>query len=78
MIKFVAQRKDGPLIGFGLSKRNIELLQHGKPVVVNLADLGLPPGKIMIFYGKTEKDMAAMLSEFIGPGTTVIGEKPDE
>lgn len=46
---------------FGLSALNVERLMEGKPIAINLTDLGLSKGRVMIFYGKTEKDMKAEL-----------------
>ncbi len=62
MLKFLGASPDGPVIGLGLSKRNVELLQQGNPVHVELADLKLK-GHIIIFYGDTEDDMRRMLEE---------------
>lgn len=73
MVKFTAQGPNGPLIGFGLSRRNIELLKQGKPLIVDLAEMGLPPGKIMIFYGNTEAAMAKEMLPFISEATRVYG-----
>ena len=78
MIKFVANKDaaDGPLVGLGLSRNNIALLKEGRPIVVNLADLGLAPGKVMIFYGKTESAMAKTMRPFINEDTIVEGTAP--
>ena len=73
MVKFTAKGSDGPLIGFGLSRRNIELLKQGKPIKINLADMGLPSGTIMIFYGKTEAAMAKEMLPFLDENTRVYG-----
>jgi len=53
-------RKGDDLI-FGLSALNVEKLMEGKPIAIDLRDLGLPKGRVMIFYGKTEQDMQAEL-----------------
>lgn len=77
MIKFAVNTKEkGLLMGFGLSEGNIERLKAGQPIMINLEDMGLMKGSIMIFYGKTEAEMAEMLKPFIGPETKVIGEPP--
>jgi hypothetical protein len=55
MIKFVSEGKDRKVIGFGLTERNLELLKEGKPILVDLAGLGVPSVQITIFYGKDEK-----------------------
>lgn len=62
MIKF----KAGNLYGFGLSARNLELLQKGMPIFAEFEGI-----EFMIFYGKTEEEMVTMMKEFIGPKTEV-------
>lgn len=49
--------RSGDDLIFGLSARNVELLMQGKPISINLRDLGLDKGRVMIFYGATEEDM---------------------
>ena len=75
MIKFVANKDGpgGPMIGLGLSRDNVRLLKEGRPIVVELAPLGLSPGKVMLFYGKTEAALAKALLPFISEETTVSG-----
>lgn len=38
----------------GLSKRNIELLMQGKPIIFEGSEVGVPGKKFLIFYGVTE------------------------
>lgn len=68
MVKFRA----GETIGFGLSEENMRLLKEGKPIKVDLTELGLP-GKevrdVFIFYGKTERDMERDMADMIGAKT---------
>lgn len=56
MIKFKADGDGGPLYGFGLSEENLRRLRDGKPILINLAELGME-GRAVIFYGRTETDM---------------------
>jgi hypothetical protein len=56
MIKATA----GDMVLFGLSEKNVQLLKEGKPIKIDMTELGLT-GKVLIFYGKTEEDM---MSEF--------------
>ncbi len=71
MVKFRA----GDLLGFGLSKLNIEKLQQKKPISIDMSEMEIPGEvtfsgkKIMIFYGETEQDMQNELSEFINHET---------
>jgi len=73
MIKFTANRPDGKiLIGLGLSDENIKRLREGKPMLVNLADLGITlNAEIFIFTGKDEQSMKKDLSKHIRPDTVV-------
>lgn len=56
--------------GFGLSERNLYRLRKGEPIVIDLGLMG-GTGEVLIFYGRTEQDMARSLAEFIGPETIV-------
>lgn len=53
--------KAGDNLIFGLSARNIELLKQGKPISVDLREMGEEKGTVLIFYGETEDDMAREL-----------------
>jgi len=55
-------RAGGRLV-FGLSAKNIELLMEGKPISIDLRDLGYEGGSVLIFYGRTEEDMKQLLDE---------------
>lgn len=55
MIKFKASKDDKELIGFGLSEENVRKLKDGMPIHIDDSDLS--DQEILIFYGKTEKDM---------------------
>ena len=65
MIKFKADN----LIGLGLSECNLKKLKEGKPITVNMSEMGFPDMKIMIFYGETEEKMQQDLAKFITPET---------
>lgn len=69
MIK--AKCNDGTLI-FGLSKMNVELLQQGKPIVLNLKDMGLEDRRVIIMYGETEEKMYEDLVDLIDINKTKI------
>ena len=47
---------------FGLSARNIELLMDGKPIEIDLVQLG-GTGSVVIFYGTHEQSMLRQLDE---------------
>ena len=58
MIKAVGTTPEGhPMILLGLSAKNIEKLKEGKPILVELSELGLK-GKVAIVYGETEDLLA--------------------
>jgi len=66
MVKFRA----GELLGFGLSAENIRRLQQGEPIYIDLTEMGMT-GKVLIFYGKTEFDMAEKLKPFVDKDTFI-------
>lgn len=51
MIK--AKMTNGDIL-FGLSAENVKKLVAGKPIMVNLKDMGLEDRKVFIVYGETE------------------------
>jgi hypothetical protein len=64
--------RTGDRFVFGLSARNIELLQQGRPIHIDLRELGADRGNILIFYGKTEETMKQAL---LDAGVELPGEK---
>ena len=71
MVKFTSESQDGEtLYGFGISEENIEQLKKNRPIYFDLKDMG-GNGRILLFYGKTEGEMAGMLNSFIGPNTKI-------
>ena len=55
--------RSGDVMVFGLSDLNLQELKKGRPITVDLKDLALPGGKVIIFYGKTEVDMMKELKD---------------
>jgi hypothetical protein len=53
----VLKARSGDDLIFGLSARNVDLLMQGKPISIDLRDLGLDKGRVMLFYGTTEESM---------------------
>lgn len=73
MIKFSGNNEGKRLIGFGLSRANIERLVAGKAILVDLSEMGAGiDGKVFIFYGESETEMEAMLRPMIGPDTKLM------
>jgi hypothetical protein len=71
MIKFKVIDPNGvPGFGFGLSEENINLLKQGKPIIIELSEMG-GIGRIMIMYGKTETDLVAALQPFMDNATQI-------
>lgn len=63
MIKALAHDNRGPIVILGLSGENITRLMADEPILINLADLGLPPLRVAIIGGRTEVDIATKLNE---------------
>jgi hypothetical protein len=63
----------GKLVMFGLSEMNLQKLREGKPIGIDMSELGPTneTAKVLIFYGKTEADMERDFKEYIGPETKV-------
>lgn len=59
MIKATARGDDGIMVFLGLSFMNLHRLQEGQPIIVDLAEMGLPaderPSKILLHAGKNEQ-----------------------
>lgn len=81
MIKALLRETAGTaVVVLGLSGENMARLMADEPIVVQLADLGLPPMKILIMGGRTESDIAATLTARFGAPRTVVrreAEAPD-
>ncbi|MFF9310113.1 hypothetical protein ACF1BS_04295 [Streptomyces sp. NPDC014748] len=81
MIKALLRETAGTaVVVLGLSGENMARLMADEPIVVQLADLGLPPMKILIMGGRTESDIAATLAAQFGAPRTVVrqeAEAPD-
>ena len=76
MVKFGVKLDDNKkLVGFGITRHNIELLMKGQPIKAKLADMvgmGLDDVEVLIFYGETERAIARDMQEMIGEDTIVI------
>lgn len=59
-----SSRTGRPLIGFGLSFRNLARLQQGQPIHVDGREIGADQD-FLIFAGETEESMRADLAEHI-------------
>jgi len=65
MIKAVAKSDAGEtMVLLGLSDRNMELLKAGKPIVIEMWELGFT-GKLAIVGGGTEDELADMFKQNI-------------
>lgn len=54
------------LVVLGLSAENILRMRQGKPILVNLADLGLPHQLVALTAGETEQQLLADLEAELG------------
>ena len=56
MIKFRVRGENGrSLLGFGLSRVNIDRLTAGEPIHAPLEEIHLPGTDLVIFFGETEE-----------------------
>lgn len=76
MIRAQAETKDGRrLVILGLSGENITRLMAKEPIVVDLAELGVPGGAVVsIIAARTEADILKDLAPFIGASTRITEE----
>lgn len=76
MIKAVVRDPFGkPTVILGLSGENMTRLMADEPILINLADLGLPAQQIAIIGGRTEADIAAQLTAQYGAPRTDLTQK---
>lgn len=57
---------NGPVILLGLSGENITRLMADEPILINLAELGLPPLRIALIGGRTEADIVQDIDRRLG------------
>lgn len=68
-------KKDGrPLVILGLSGENVTRIVAGEPLVVDMAEMGLPPMEVAIIYGRTEQ---AILENLRKDGADVRMQTPE-
>lgn len=65
------------VVVLGLSGENMARLMADEPIVVQLAELGLKPMKILIMGGRTEADITAQLTVQFGQPRKTIRQEPD-
>lgn len=57
----------GNLVFLGLEAKNLEKLKEGRPMLINLSELGVEGDtKICVFYGETVPDLIQILEEKAG------------
>jgi hypothetical protein len=86
MIKVkIGEQGGAPLYLFGLARGNIERLQQGKHILVDLRSIGGPDARMAIVYGETEHDIVKELRSAglevpdlpdVAPGEEVVVMKP--
>jgi hypothetical protein len=55
MLKFVGDGKKGLVYFLGLTRENINQVVSGRPIPINLADMGGPDIDVCILFGETEQ-----------------------
>jgi hypothetical protein len=70
MVKFRANQIQAPgeapkLLGLGISRKNVERLEQGKPIIVRGAEVGFPELDILIFFKETDAELAKAVEPFI-------------
>lgn len=68
MIKATAYdgKSPQPIVILGLSGENMTRLMADEPIILDLAEVGLPAQRIAIVGGRTEADIAAKLKTHFG------------
>lgn len=71
MIKATGTADDGSdVVMLGVSEENVKRLVAGDPIIVRMEELGMV-GNLVIFYGKTEEEMATMFKKKFDIGEVV-------
>jgi hypothetical protein len=74
MIKVVLKNPSNePVVLLGITRDNVTQLELGRPIAFELADLGLPAGKGVIFFAETHQDLVTELRAHGVP----LGNLPD-
>lgn len=55
---------------FGISKRNVQLLKQGKPIRVDLREMGVD-ALMVIFYSETEEGLVTAVTPMITKDTKI-------
>jgi hypothetical protein len=74
MIK--ASANNGQLIVIGLSRKNVEALQAGRPIDVGLNEMGMGDKRLVILFGETEQSLMKDLMGDSNPTVKVSTDKP--
>jgi hypothetical protein len=64
MIKMVLHGKDPgtpPCVVLGMTQANLDIMAKGRPAFVDLEELGLPPGTVMLMTGRDHGDLLSVL-----------------
>lgn len=78
MIKALLRERGGQaIVVLGLTGENMTRLMANEPIVVQVAELGLKPMKILIMGGRTEEAIAAQLAEQFGQARKTIQQERD-
>lgn len=77
MIRFSADANGRFIIGIGLSRENCKRLLEGKPIAIDMAEMG-GKGELLIMAGETEQAMYDELRKagVLGPETKIKSDLP--
>lgn len=77
MIKALLREPNGQaVVVLGLSGENMARLMADEPIVVQLAELGLKPMKIVVVGGRTEEAISDQLTEQFGQPRKTVRKEP--
>jgi hypothetical protein len=77
MIKALLRESGGQaIVVLGLSGENMARLMANEPIVVQVAELGLKPMKILLMGGRTEEAITTQLTEQFGQARKTIHQEP--
>ncbi len=63
MFKFSCEGGDGPVYFLALERGNIDRLTAGKPIKVDLRDMGGPNARVVVLFGETGEGLFRELQE---------------
>ena len=75
MHKWIGTKRGRRVIGFGLSEGNVAMLRSGNPVYIFAEDLPGLGADVMIYYGKGEKELSALVEPMLTEDTVIKDQR---